>query len=93
MLKNIASIFSRKRKVIEDEIVVKAKIDELISKFVKEEILKNKDVKFKLTYTLNKDVVKIETDNKIIAQEIALRIRSLETKLRNDGISIKKLLI
>lgn len=93
MFKNIAAIFQKKQRSIKDEFALKSKIDEVLSKFVREEILKNSDLNFQLSYTLNKGVVKIEIDNKLIAQEIALRIRVLEEKLRSEGVVFRKLLI
>ena len=94
MLKNITNIFSRRRKIIEEEIDLKARIDEILTKFIKEDVLNNKSgLNYKLSYTVNKGIIRIDIDNKIIAQEIALRIRNLESKLRNYNISFKKLLI
>ena len=93
MLKNITPLFHKKRKAIEDELSMKVKVDEVLTKFVKEEVLKNADLNCRLSYTINKGVIKIETDNKLIAQEIALRIRGLENELRNKGVNFKKLLI
>ena len=93
MLKNITNFFQRKQKAIQDEIALKSKIDEMVGKFVREEIMKNADMEYKLSYTLNKGVIKIETDSKIIAQEIALRIRVIENKLRSEGVIFKKLLV
>ena len=93
MLKNITNFFNRKQKAIQNEIALKLKIDEVAGKFVKEEILKNADIEYKLSYTFNKGIIKLETDNKLIAQEIALRIRGLESKLRSEGVVFRKLLV
>ena len=94
MLKNITSIFSRRIKTIKEEIDLKSRIDEILVKFIKEDVLNKKtDLSYKLSYTVNKGIIRIETDNKIIAQEIALRIRILEAKLRDNNISFKKILI
>lgn len=93
MFKNFKSIFSRKQKAIEDEIALKSKINEVLTGFLREEILKRSDLDCQLSHTLSKGIIKIETDNKLIAQEIALRIRVLEEKLRNEGVSFRKLLI
>lgn len=93
MLKNIANFFHKKKKNIEDEIILKLEIDKTINVFVKKEILNNKNLDYKLSYSLNRGVIKLETENKIIAQEIALRIRLLENELKNRGVKFKKLLI
>ena len=93
MLKNIAGFFLRKRKTIEDELTIKAKIDEVLINFIREEVFKKISLDYRLDYTVNKGVIKIETDNKLIAQEIALRIRGLEERLRKEGVSFKKLLV
>ena len=93
MFKNFKNIFSRKIKAIEDEIALKSKIDGVISKFVKDEILNRSNLICNLSYKLNNGVIKIETDNKIIAQEIALRIRVIENRLRSEGVVFKKLLV
>jgi hypothetical protein len=93
MLKNITPLFHKKRKAIEDELSMKSKVDAVLIKFIKEEIFKKADFDYHPSYTLNKGVIKIETDNKIIAQEIALRIRVLEEKLKNEGVVFKKLLV
>ena len=93
MLKNITNLFHKRKKNIEDELATKAIVDEVVGRFVKEELLKNANVEYKLSYTLNKGVIKLETDNKLIAQEIALRIRSIENKLRNEGVVFNKLLV
>ena len=93
MFKNTTGFFLRKRKAIEDELSTKSKINEVLTKFVKEEVLKNTDLDYHSSYTINKGVIKIETDNKLIAQEIALRIRGLENKLRKEGVVFRKLLI
>jgi hypothetical protein len=93
MLKNIATLFHKKIKSIEDELNTKTKIDEVLSKFLREEILKNTEIDCQLSYTFNKGIVKIETNNKLVAQEFALRIRYLEEKLRKEGIVFRKLLI
>lgn len=94
MFKNITGIFSGRKKTIEEEINLKSKIDEILTKFVKEDVLNKKaDFEYRLSYTVNKGIIRIETDNKLIAQEIALRIKNLEDKLRNNNISFKKLLI
>ena len=93
MLRTIATLFLRKRKAIGDELNTKTKVDEALSDFVRKEILKNIELNYQLSHTFNKGVIKIETDNKLIAQEIALRIRSVEEKLRKGGVVFKKLLI
>ena len=93
MLKNIAILFHKKRKAIEDELSIKSKVDKILTGFVKEEVLKNKDIDYKLSYTIRKGVIKIEIDNKLIAQEIALRIRGIEKSLKDSGIIFQKLLI
>lgn len=93
MLINITTLFHKKIKAIKDELNSKNKINESLSKFLKEEILKNTDIDCQLSCTFNKGIVKIETDNKLIAQEIALRIRYLEEKLKKEGIVFRKLLI
>jgi len=72
---------------------MKLKIDEVFARFVKEEVLKKTDLDYHLSYTINKGIIKIELDNKLIAQEIALKIRILENELRNEGIIFRKLLI
>jgi len=72
---------------------MKSKVDAVLIKFIKEEIFKKVDFDYHPSYTLNKGVIKIETDNKIIAQEIALKIRVLEEKLKNEGVVFKKLLV
>ena len=87
MFKTITTLFYKKRKEIENEITAKIKIDEVLGKFLREEILKNSGLDQQFSYTVNKGIIKIETDNKIIAQEIALRIRSLENELRNKGVN------
>ena len=93
MFKNFKNIFSRKIKAIEDEIALKSKIDDVLSKFVKDEILNRSNLTYNLSYKINNGVIKIETDNKVIAQEIALRIRVMENKLREEGVVFKKLLV
>jgi len=93
MLRTIASLFHKKRKAIEDELNTKTKIDEILAGDIKTEILKNSEINFKLNYSVKKGIIKLETNNKIIAQEIALRIRVLENKLKDGGINFQKLLI
>ena len=93
MLRNITTLFHKKIKAIEYELNAKIKIDETLSKFLREEILKNTEIDCQLSYTFNKGIVKIETNNKLVAQEIALRIRYLEEKLRKEGVVFRKLLI
>ena len=93
MLKTITSLFSKRRKIIEDELDMKSKIDKNLPLLIGEEILKRADIKYKLSYTINKGVIKIETDNKLVAQEIAIRIRWLEERLKKQGVVFKKLLI
>lgn len=93
MLRNVTNLFSKKKRSLEEEIILRAKIEGTLHKFLKEEVLKKTDIKYKLSYTVNKGVIKLETDNKLIAQEIAIRIRTLEEKLRNNEIDFKKLLI
>ena len=93
MLKTITSLFHKKIKAIEDELSMKLKVDEVLTKFVKEEVLKKVNLNYNLSYTVNKGIIKIETDSKLIAQEIALRIRGLEEKLKKEGVVFRKLLI
>ena len=93
MLKNTKDIFSKKQKAIQDEIALKSKVDEVLTKFVKEEVIKKVDLDYRPSYTVNKGVIKIETDNKLIAQEIALRIRGLEKILKDNEVVFKKVLI
>lgn len=93
MFRNFKNLFSRKQKAIEDEIALKSKINGVLSIFLREDILKKADIECQLSYSINKGVIKIETDNKIIAQEVALRIRVLEQKLRSEGVVFRKLLI
>jgi len=93
MLKNITTLFHKKRKAIEDELDMKIKVDEVLTKFVKEEVIKKADLDYYPSYTVNKGVIKIETDNKLIAQEIALRIRGLEEKLKKEGVVFRKVLV
>lgn len=93
MFTNLSNLFNKKIKSIEGEVKTKTKTNEVLSKFVKEEILKNSGLDCRLSYTFNKGIIKIETDNKIIDQEIALRIRIIEERLRREGVVFKKLLI
>jgi len=89
----MTGFFLRKRKIIEDELSTKSKIDKVLTEFIKEEILKKADLDYRLSFAINKGMIKIETDNKLIAQEIALRIRGLEKRLKNEGVIFQKLLI
>ena len=93
MFKNLKNIFSRKVKAIEDEIALKSKVDKVLTGFVRSELLKDSDLDCQLSYTFNKGIIKIETDSKIVAQEIALRIRVIENRLRSEGVIFKKLLV
>lgn len=93
MLKDARNIFSRKQKAIQEEIALKLKIDKTLAEFIKTEILKKADMNYKSSYTVTKGIIKINTDNKLIAQEIALRIRILEKKLKENGAIFKRLLI
>lgn len=93
MLKSITAIFQRKQMSIKDEIALKSKVDEVLHKFIKEEVIKKTELDYQFSYTVNKGVIKVKIDNKLIAQEIALRIRGLENELRNRGAIFKKLLI
>ena len=93
LLKNITNLFHKKKKVIEGELAVKTTVNKVVARFIKEEVLKNTEIEYKLSHTLNKGIIKLEIDNKLIAQEIALRIRTLESRLKNEGVTFKKLLI
>lgn len=94
MFKNVANFFSKKQKAIQNEIALKSKMDEVLSRFIKERIMpKTEDAKLNLSYTIKNGIIKLETNNKLLAQEIALRIRGLEEVLKNEGVNFKKLLI
>lgn len=94
MFKNITNFFSKKQKAIQNEIALKLKIDEVLVRFIEERIIPRKeDVKLNLSYTIKNGIIKLETDNKLLDQEIALRIRGLEEVLKNEGVSFKKILI
>lgn len=93
MFKNIAGIFQKRQNFIKEEILLKSKIDKEFKEFIKQEILKKTDIVYELSYTVNKGIIKIEINNKLIAQEVALRIRMLEERLKNNGVLFKKLLI
>lgn len=93
MFKNITNFFSRKQKAIQEEIALKSKIDENLLNFIEENILKKSDIEYNLSYTFSKGVIKIETDNKLIAQEVAIRIKLIEDHLKSKGVAFKKLLI
>lgn len=93
MLKNTANFFYKKKKMIEKELDTKVRINDVLARFVREEVTKNSDFKCRLSYTVNKGVIKIETDSKLIAQEIALRIKKLEDKLKDSKIPFIKILI
>lgn len=93
MLKNITNFFSKKQKAIQDEIALKSKIDEVLGEFIKDEVLKKRELDYHLSYTVSKGVIRIQIDNKLIAQEIALKIRGLENELKKRGVIFKKLLI
>lgn len=69
------------------------KIDKIIAEFIDKEVFKKSDFNHQLSHSFNKGIIKIETDNKIIAQEIALRIKLLEERLRREGIEFRKLLV
>ncbi len=93
MFNNFKSIFFNRQKAIQDEVALKSKVDEVLINFVKEEILKKVDLDYQLSYALNRGIIKIETDNKIIAQEIALRIGTIEKRLRKEGVVFRKVLV
>lgn len=93
MLKNVTNFFSRKQKAIQDEISLKSKIDEVLGEFIKEEVLKKTELDYQLSYTVSKGIVRIQTNNKLIAQEIALRIKILEDQLRKEGVEFRKVLV
>ncbi|OGN09919.1 MAG: hypothetical protein A3J46_03395 [Candidatus Yanofskybacteria bacterium RIFCSPHIGHO2_02_FULL_41_11] len=93
MFKNISILFHKKKETIEEELDMKTKVDEILSGFIQKEILKNSGLDCQFSYAINKGIIKIETSNKIIAQEIALRIRGLEEKLKREGVVFRKLLI
>lgn len=93
MFKTFTSIFFKKQKAVEEEIALRSKIDKTLTAFVKEEILKNADMECNLSYTINKGVLRINTSDKVVAQEIALKIRVLEKEFKDSGVDIKKLLI
>lgn len=93
MFKDFAKFLYKREKKIKDNFFLRSKIDEILAKTLKEEVLKNSDLKYGLSYSVNNGIIKIKTDNKIIAQEIALRINILEKKLKDSGIVFNKLLI
>lgn len=93
MLESTAAIFQKKRRSIKDEIDLKSKIDKVLGEFIKEKVLKKTELDYQFSYTVSKGVIRIKTDNRLIAQEVALRIRGLENELRNRGVIFKKLLI
>lgn len=93
MFKKIAGVFSNKKSLISKELELRLKIDDVFSKFIKNQILKESDFKYKISYSIERDIIKIKTDNKLIDQEIAIRIKSLEDKLKQSGVVFKKLLI
>lgn len=93
LFKNATHFFYRKKVSIEEETRLKSRVNETLVKFLEEEVLKSLDIEYKLAYTVSKGIIKIETKNKLIAQEIALRIRFLEEKLRKEGIVFKKLMV
>lgn len=93
MLKNINDFFSKKYKEVQDKIDLKFKTEDILTGFLKEEILKGADIDYQLSFVVNDGVIKIRTDNKIIAQEIALKISFIEKKLRGKGVKFKKLII
>lgn len=93
MFKKVAGIFSKKKILISKELEFRVKIDDIVNKFIKNQILKESDFKYELTYSMDKDIIRIKTNSKLIDQEIALRIKTLEDKLKQNGVVFKKLLI
>jgi hypothetical protein len=94
MFKNFKNIILKKQKAIKDEISLKIKIKKIVDRFIKEEILSNKiNLESELSLYLKKGIIKIKTNNKIIDQEIVLKLKTLESNLKKEGVDFKKVLI
>ncbi len=93
MLKNVSGFLFKKQKEIQNNFDLKSKTLIILDKFINEDILRNQKIDYKISLAVNKGVIKIKTNNKLVDQEIALRIRSLEMNLKNSGVEFKKVLI
>lgn len=93
MFRSVTNLFHKKKSFIEGEIGLKNKVDNILPKLIREEILEGSNLTPKLSYTISRGIIKIETENKVIAQEIALKIRRLERRLKDEGVDFVKLLV
>lgn len=93
MFRSITNLFYKKKSFIEEEISLKNKIDHILPRLIREEILEGLSLTPKVSYTISKGIIKIETENKVVAQEIALKIRRLERRLKDEGVNFVKLLV
>lgn len=93
MFRGLGGIFGRKLKSFEEELASRIKIESALDQFISEHFEGLPDVRSQVSFTIQNGLVRIQTDNKLIAQEIAIRIRILDELARSKGARYNKMLI
>jgi len=94
MFKEISNVFDKKRKFFNDSNKKDSEVNEILKTFLKDEFGENlKGFSFVVRYNPKDNSLIITSDNKIIANELSLRLTKLHSKLKDRGIKLGRILI
>jgi hypothetical protein len=94
MLKDLSNVFDKKRKFFSESKDKDWDIKEILKTFLQKEFGENlKGFSFIVRYNPKDNSLIITTDNKIIANELSLRLVDLSSVLKDRGIRLGRILI
>lgn len=94
MLKNIGTLFEKKREILDKAQDTNSQIKDSIKTFLKEKFGESlKGYSLSINYSSRENNLTITADSKIIANEISLQLGDLNDKLKRDGIKLNRILV
>lgn len=94
MLKNIGSLFERRRKIFNKSQDTTLQIKNSVTSFLKDKFGEGlKGYSLVINYNSKENSLIITADSKILANELTLQLTEMNDALKRDGIKLSRILI
>jgi len=94
MFRNLGSLFEKKKRIISSSANTDIKIIGIVNLFLKDQFNHSSQNKlFNIRYNQKEGILRIEAGNKILANELSLRLAELSYQFQKKEIRLNRILI